>query len=308
VPKIHPLPILILVISSIALISIATLFKKETTTENFFLGAKNGIQEIIEKDNPFEKFFAEKTSALGSRYAIYIKNLKNQKIYQLNSEEIFPAASLYKLAVLYSAYDKLEKGELKKTDILSANKSYLDKKLSEEEPDPEATLIPPEDNADVSMSVSVALRLMITISDNYAAILLSEKLGWKKMDDFLNDLGLTEIDLVSEGSPYTNAQIVGKILEKIYAGEAISAQASEEMKNLLLDQKINDRIPKYLPETVKVAHKTGELGKIRNDAGIIYGKKNDYIFVFLSETAQPIDAAETIANLSQKFYEELESN
>ena len=78
------------------------------------------------------------------------------------------------------------------------------------------------------------------------------------------------------------------------------------MINLLTNQTVNDRIPKYLPANIKIAHKTGELETIRNDAGIVYGKKGDYIFVFLSDTKNPLDASETIATLSKQIFEELE--
>ncbi len=62
------------------------------------------------------------------------------------------------------------------------------------------------------------------------------------------------------------------MLEKIYLGKAVSQGASIEMKNLLLAQAVDDRIPKYLPENIKVAHKTGELDTLRHDAGIVYGE------------------------------------
>ena len=78
------------------------------------------------------------------------------------------------------------------------------------------------------------------------------------------------------------------------------------MISLLLAQKVNDRISKYLPADIKIAHKTGELETIRNDAGIVFGKKGDYIFVFLSDTANPLNATEQIATLSKQIFEELE--
>ena len=80
------------------------------------------------------------------------------------------------------------------------------------------------------------------------------------------------------------------------------------MINLLLAQKVNDRIPKYLPANIKVANKTGELEGLRHDAGIVYGKKGDYIFVFLTDTPNPPDATETIATISKQIFEELEKN
>ena len=194
---------------------------------------------------------------------------------------------------MYATYDAIENGKLKKNTLLSGEK------MNPDQPTPTQT-------ETVSYSVQEALRLMITISDNNAAILLSEKLGWANIDKFMEQNGLFEINVASPNSPNVTARSAGALLEKIYGKEAVSKKFSEEMINLLLAQKVNDRIPKYLPANIKVAHKTGELEGLRHDAGIVYGKNGDYIFVFLTDTANPLDATETIATMSKQIFEELE--
>ena len=217
-------------------------------------------------------------------YSIYIKDLKDDQAFEYRSNEIFPSASIYKLAVMYKTFDALEKGEVEKDEALS---------LKQDANSPQT-----------SRTVAETLRLMITISDNDSAILLAEKFGWANIEKFLIDVGIENFKLAvqTESTPQSTAQI----LERIYLGQAVSKQASSEMKKLLLSQTVNDRIPKYLPQNVKVAHKTGELDTLRHDAGIVYGKKSDYIFVFFSNTPNPEDAAETIADLSKQIFEILE--
>ena len=122
----------------------------------------------------------------------------------------------------------------------------------------------------------------------------------------MEDEGIPEINLVGPNSPNVTARSVGALLEKIYKKEAVSKSASEEMINLLLAQEKNDRIPKYLPIDIQVAHKTGELETIRNDAGIVYGKNGDYIFVFLTDTPDQIQSTEKIAALSKQIFDELD--
>ena len=268
-----------------------------------------------ETKNPKVEALVKSARSQPGKWAIYVKDLKNQNTYELNSAQVFGAASVYKLAVMYAAYDAIESGKLKKSDVLSAAKTTLDQEIaSKQNPviDPEAQTrrASPTQTTNqsetVSYSVQEALMLMITISDNYSAILLSEKLGWVNMDKFMEAEGFSEINLAGINSPNLTARSAGALLGKIYNKEAVSKKFSEEMINLLLAQKINDRIPKYLPVDTKVAHKTGELETIRNDVGIIYGKKADYIFVFLSDTKNPLDASEQIALLSEKIYQELE--
>ena len=43
----------------------------------------------------------------------------------------------------------------------------------------------------------------------------------------------------------------------------------------------NSRIPAQLPNGVPVAHKTGSLDRLANDAGIVFTAKGDYVLVML---------------------------
>ncbi|MEK7581512.1 MAG: serine hydrolase [Patescibacteria group bacterium] len=216
---------------------------------------------------------------LPGKYAVVIKNLKKNHTYEINATDTFASASIYKLAVMYKVYDSLDKGELQKNLELAPG-----------------------------LTVGKALESMITISDNNSAILLAEKVGWAKTDTFLKNKGINGFNLTIQDYPETTASATAQILERIYTKTAVSRQASSEMSLLLFKQKINDRIPRYLPKDVKVGHKTGELDNFRHDAAIVVGKKSDYIFVFLSQTPAPADAAENIAALSKAIYDALESD
>ena len=60
------------------------------------------------------------------------------------------------------------------------------------------------------------------------------------------------------------------IMKAIVNKQIISEEACEEMTEILLDQKFNNKIPLLLPSTVKVAHKTGSITNISHDAAIVY--------------------------------------
>jgi beta-lactamase class A len=211
-------------------------------------------------------------------YAIFIKNLKTGSSYQINQDLKIPSASLYKLAVMYTAYDLLQKGQIQK-----------DQEIAD------------------GLTVESALELMITVSDNNSALKLAEKIGWTNINSFIKNQGINGFNLLVKDYPQTTAKAVADLLERIYTKTAVSQIASEEMLNLLLKQQINDRIPKYLPLDVKIAHKTGEVDNLRHDAGIIFGKNSDYIFAFLTDTPIPQDGAENIAKLSKTMFEVLEN-
>jgi beta-lactamase class A len=272
----------------------------KTYFDQFFFGAQNKISAPNKTDQAIQNYLQTETQKLPGDYGIFIKDLKRGITYQVNADRRFQTASLYKLAVMYKAYDALNRGELKKDDILTEDESTLDQ-----------ILIPENDTGNsygtISYNVSDALKAMITVSNNYSALLIANKLGWQNIDDFLHQQKIGGFDLVYNQQPTATAEAVASLMEQIFRNTAINAQSSQEMKDLLLAQQVNDRIPRYLPGDVKVAHKTGELDYLRHDAAIIYGKNSTYIFVFLSETPAPQDAVENIASLSKKMYDVLEN-
>lgn len=275
----------------------------KTYFDQFFFGAQNKIPTPQNTDQTIQNYLQTETGKLPGNYGIFIKDLKRGVTYRVNVNQTFKTASLYKLAVMYKAYDAINEGELKKEDILTEDQSSLDQTLTTIGQDSP----PGEYFGVVSNNVADALRAMITVSDNYAALLLANKLGWQNIDNFLHQQKIEGFDLVYPEEPTATAEAVGNLLERIYDNTAVNTQSSQEMKRLLLAQQINDRIPKYLPQDVKVAHKTGEIDNIRNDAGIVYGNNSTYIFVFLSETPVPEDATENIASLSKKMFDVLEN-
>lgn len=300
-----PLIALTFIVFAITVSLILVSIDNPTYTEPYFLGAQNLEVPLISKPDAITPYIESELAKYGGKYGIYIKDLKRNKIYTHNPDEKFQSASVYKLAVMYKTYDALEKGELNEKDILTNTTAYLKNTLSSPEVN-DATAA--DSTGNVSYPVAYALKLMITISDNYSAILLAEKLGWANIDSFMEKEGLSGFNLLGDDAPEVTAKTAGDLLEKIYLKKAVNKEASEEMLKLLLGQTVNDRIPKYLPRDVKVAHKTGELGLIRNDAGIVFGKNGDYIFVFLTETPSPENASENVALMSKQILTDLEKN
>jgi len=64
-----------------------------------------------------------------------------------------------------------------------------------------------------------------------------------------------------------------------------------EMLAILLRQQLNDRLPRYLPGTLPVAHKTGSVSgayEIHNDAGVLLlGEHNHVALTVFSQAAVP---------------------
>jgi beta-lactamase class A len=72
---------------------------------------------------------------------------------------------------------------------------------------------------------------------------------------------------------YISAYEIGSLLEKMYFGELISPESSLEMLRILKNQRLNGKIPFFVPGKIEIAHKTGEDNGITHDVGIVYASQ-----------------------------------
>ncbi len=226
-------------------------------------------------------------SLIGTKgtYGIIIKNLKTEESYSINSHRVYKTGSLYKLWVMSAAFEQIQNGKLSEDEALTGDIEDLNEKF---DIDPNARELT---GGTVSLTVGSALRQMITISHNYGALLLIEKIGLSNVKLFLEKHGLKE-SIIGEDLPTSTANDIELFLEKLYKGELANEKYSNKMLKLLKMQKLNNKLPKYLPKDVVVAHKTGEIGFLTHDAGIAYTKNGDYIIVIFSESDNPKGAEE----------------
>ncbi|OGK26156.1 hypothetical protein A3D80_01295 [Candidatus Roizmanbacteria bacterium RIFCSPHIGHO2_02_FULL_40_13b] len=244
--------------------------------------------------SPLKVIVANQIKDVDGIVAVAIKNLKTEETYYLNEHTVFQSASLYKLWVMATVFDQIEKGTLKETETVEADVVKLNEKYdiaTEEAEMKEGT---------ISLTVASALNQMITISHNYAAYVLVNRVGLTNIKKFLAAHGLEESKV--SNPPKTTAADIALFLEKLYNEELGSAQNRAKMIDLLKKQQINEVLPKYLPESTILGHKTGDLGEFAHDAGIIYANKGDYVIVLMSNSKYTPDAKEAMAKISESVF------
>jgi beta-lactamase class A len=74
------------------------------------------------------------------------------------------------------------------------------------------------------------------------------------------------------------------LLEMIWRGEVVNREVSDQILYILLQQTLDQRLPRFLPEGTPIAHKTGTLGGVRNDSGIIYCSEQSHVAVTVFTT------------------------
>ena len=124
-----------------------------------------------------------------------------------------------------------------------------------------------------SMAATTALERMITVSSNTGAILIGQRVGWRRSQETVARLGLHATSMASQ--PTTTAADMQRLL-RLIAGEPADPQLlhpddAATMRYLLGQQEINDRVPPELHQAGLIAHKTGDLPRLLHDAGLITG-------------------------------------
>ncbi|MYD66272.1 MAG: serine hydrolase, partial [Chloroflexi bacterium] len=232
----------------------------------------------------------EHAEASGSRVGFVVLDLTDGSRCSNRADEAFRTASLYKLFVLTEAYEQAREGTF-----------AWDEEITFERLRP-ATDDRPAGTEEVTVDAAEAARLMIQISDNDAAEALAERLAWAAVHAEPARLGLA--NTVLGGRYITTANDIAEFFARLYARTLLGPEDDAAMIGVLLDQRIRDRIPWFLPSSVPIAHKTGRLETTANDAGIVYAPGGPFVLVLLTESEETWDPGyHAIRELARIAYE-----
>lgn len=247
-----------------------------------------GLQEAVEKALEGTK----------GTYGIAVKNLKTGESYYSNEHHKFQSASLYKVWIMAVVYEQIQAGTLSLDDTLSGDVVELNQKFNIATEDAELK------EGAVNFTVREALEQMITNSHNYASLLLSARIRLSNVKKFLTENNLLDSSIGEP--PATTASDIAVFFEKLYNGDLADEEHTAEMITLLKRQNLNNVLPKYIPQGVEIAHKTGQLFSVAHDAGIVYSQKGDYIIAGLSDSDFYPDAEGRLARVSEAVYKYFE--
>ena len=201
-----------------------------------------------------EELQAEAASFDG-RISFFVHDFTDGTSCTLNPDEAYSTASLYKLIVLAEAHRQQEAG------LFSFDERIL------------------------GLRARTAIRSMIQASSNNTARALLTRLGLDAVAALPAQLGMG--NTIIEGEDYTTtASDIAHFFLQLEGRQLISPEADEAMLDVLLGQRVRDRIPALLPDNVPIAHKTGRLDHFAHDAGIIYAPGGAYVLVLLTEGSQ----------------------
>jgi len=262
-------------------------------------------------------------SKIDGDVAIALYDLNNESnTITININETFHAASTMKVPVMIELYKHQNEGLLNLNDsivLVNEFKSIVDGS-------PYSMDIGDDSDDIIYSKIGTKQTLydlmvpMITVSSNLATNVLIEIVDAKKVTQTMRSLGADNIEVlrgVEDQKAYdlglsnsTTANDLLTIMKAIANSEAGTKEDCDAMIAILKDQKWNDMIPKYLPETVEVAHKTGSITGVHHDAAIVYlPDGRSYILVLMSKNLKDFDkGTDQLAQISKSIYEYMIKN
>ncbi|MEP6755768.1 MAG: serine hydrolase [Chthonomonadales bacterium] len=220
-----------------------------------------------------------------------VHHIKNRESIDLRGDERFPTASTIKLAIMCTAFEKQQKGEIGYFDTRSITDA--DKRTG-------AGFIQ-HYRPDTKIELKELLHLMITISDNMATAMLIRWLTAMEINHWLERQGFKVTRLLSQlpenetglialykewGLGVTTPNEMRDLMERIATGKAGTPAATDEMQRLLSHQYFTMGIGSQVPPFVGIGSKSGAVDASRSDVAIVHAPTGDYSLSIYTKEAK----------------------
>ncbi len=211
--------------------------------------------------------------------SIYVWEYEQGQYIDVNANELYPSASIIKLPVLVRMFKSIEAGQFKLNDEMKMIEQYRSSGSGNLQ----------YSQAGHNYTMDYLAKIMIQDSDNTSTNMIMAKMGG--MDDVnigLRDWGISKTYVRTwlpdlKGTNKTTAYDIAKILYNLDNPGFLTINSRESIIDYMSHVKNDRLIQAGLGEGALFIHKTGDIGTMLGDAGIVYapnGKK--YIVVILA--------------------------
>lgn len=219
---------------------------------------------------------------------VYVRHFESGKTAMIHADELFPTASMIKVPILLTAFQKIHDGELDyhgeqvyRDSLLYAGEDILGSFKDGEK-----------------IKLSKVIMLMITTSDNTASLWLQKLVGTgTAINDWLQAHGFSqtrvnsrtpgrEADREKFGWGQTTPREMAELLVMIREGRAVSPDASEEMYRTLTRIYWNGEALSQIPPFVQAASKQGAVNRSRSEVVLVNAPSGDYVFCVITKNQE----------------------
>jgi beta-lactamase class D len=222
-------------------------------------------QPAIVAETPVSKDSSAKVQAVlnswaashsGQQWSVTVQGLGNDKTQAtLNPDTKYDPASVFKLYFTYTLFQSYNLDSLSKNTVPVAGRG--------------------------SISMRNCLDLMIKNSDNPCGEAIGNRIGWGRTTKALKNIGIVNTDLNNPKGLTTTAADINLYLQKLNNGELMAPENQQYLIGLMQQQKYRQGIPAGCNGCI-VANKTGDLGFVRHDAGIVQYQGGAYTLAVMT--------------------------
>lgn len=235
-----------------------------------------GIQLDVNLERELKKMISDFNGTAG----VYVYNLATGKEAGVNADTIFPTASIVKVPILISLFDRIDKGELTLNDSLvyTEDRFYGGSGLMQFYKDSTGT------------DIRTLAALMITYSDNVTSLWSQELAGGGEgINTLMESLGLehTRVNSRTKGREeiwkkygwgQTTPREMASMLVKMRTRELVSAAASDEMYRMMTNSFYTEYALAQIPPYIQTAAKQGMVNRSRSELVMVNAPGGDYVF------------------------------
>ena len=260
----------------------------------------------MEKYTEWKKKIEKIISQVEGNVCINFYDLNKNNGFSVNGDKKVLSASMIKLLILAELMKKIFENKFSLSDtVMMANFMKIG-----------GDGVLKELNTGHHFTLKELATLMIILSDNQATNILIDFLGMENINQLGKELDLKEtflgrkmMDAEARKKGYDNytcADDISLLLKLIYQEKLINKEASQLMLDILLRQQQGERLQRYLPSDIKIAHKCGDLDNLENDGGIIWLGDRAYILVVLTNGMPNLQCKQIIGKISKFVYDKME--
>lgn len=233
--------------------------------------------------------------------AIYVWDYETQNYIDINSSEVFSAASIIKIPVLIDLFKSVENGTISLDDTIPLTEYYRS----------EGSGSLQYKATDSKYTIDKLAEIMITESDNSATNMLMSQIGGvNNVNQSIRDWGLKNTEIQTwlpdmKGTNHSTAKEMAQMLYNIDLNEEFLTDASRNKIYSYMSHVHNNRlIQAGLGNGSIFYHKTGDIGKMLGDAGIVVTPtgKRYIVVIFANRPHNAYTGKEFIVKASEIIY------
>ena len=240
--------------------------------------------QTYREDKKLKAKILELTAGFKGDVGVYVRNLKTNKIVEINADTIFPTASIVKIPIMVGVFDKIQQGKLKNTDeIMYRDSLHYD----------DGIVGSLKDSAKIPLNYVVML--METVSDNTGSLWMQALAGGgQAINELMEKYGFVNTRVNSRtpnretnrkiyGWGQTTPREISELLTMIRQGKIISPDASDRMYRNLGRQAWDGEGLSQLPENVRVMTKNGAVNKSRSEVVLVHAPHGEYVYAVITK-------------------------